>query len=74
LIGIGHHRTSTIAVSELITSDNLTEHDALLWLVKNEELWSHSGLPILVKRDIRRVLEQKGLLAETERVPERPRR
>jgi len=74
LIGLGLHRTSTIAVSELITSDRLTEPEALLWLVKNDALWSHSDLPALVKRDIKRVLDQHGLLAAVEEGPEQPRR
>lgn len=58
LIGIGLSRTSTIAVSELITSDSLAEPQVLQWLEHNEELWSHSSLPALVKREIERVLEQ----------------
>jgi superfamily II DNA/RNA helicase len=65
LIGIGLSRTSTIAVSELITADSLTESQVLLWLEANVELWSHASLPALVKREIERVLAQhktrKGL-------------
>jgi hypothetical protein len=58
LIGIGLSRTSTIAVSELITADSLTESEVLKWLAENHELWSHSSLPSLVKKEIERVLEQ----------------
>ena len=58
LIGIGLSRTSTIAVSELITADSLTESQVLQWLETNRELWSHASLPALVKREIERVLEQ----------------
>lgn len=58
LIGIGLSRTSTIAVSELITADSLTESQVLQWLASNSELWSHASLPALVKREIERVLEQ----------------
>lgn len=58
LIGIGLSRTSTIAVSELITADSLTESQVLLWLEANVELWSHASLPALVKREVERVLAQ----------------
>ncbi|MBI3179499.1 MAG: DEAD/DEAH box helicase [Deltaproteobacteria bacterium] len=58
LIGIGLSRTSTIAVSELITDDSLSEAQVLRWLASNWELWSHASLPALVKREIERVLEQ----------------
>jgi superfamily II DNA/RNA helicase len=58
LIGIGLSRTSTIAVSELITADSLTESQVLLWLEANFKLWSHASLPALVKREIERVLAQ----------------
>lgn len=58
LIGIGLSRTSTIAVSERITADSLTEPQVLRWLVENEELWRNFSLPALVKREIERVLAQ----------------
>jgi hypothetical protein len=58
LIGVGLSRTSTIAVSELITADSLTEPQVLRWLADNAELWGHSSLPALVKREIERVLVQ----------------
>lgn len=63
LIGIGLSRTSTIAVSELIAADSLTESQVLQWLEKNKELWSHSALPALVKREIERVLGQHKVRA-----------
>ena len=63
LIGIGLSRTSTIAISELITADSLSESDVLQWLEKNIELWSHSSLPALVKREIERVFEHHNAKA-----------
>lgn len=61
LIGIGLSRTSTIAVSEFITSDSLTEPQVLRWLVENEQLWSNFTLPGLVKKEIERVLGQHNV-------------
>ena len=63
LIGIGLSRTSTIAISELITADSLTESQVLHWLGSNKELWSHSALPTLVKKEVERVLEQHKVRA-----------
>ncbi len=65
LVGIGLSRTSTIAVSELITADSLTESQVLHWLQSNRELWSHASLPALVKREIERVLELHETRAAT---------
>ncbi|MFZ5508119.1 MAG: DEAD/DEAH box helicase [Pseudomonadota bacterium] len=58
LIGIGLSRTSTIAVSELITADSLTESQVLRWLVENEDLWRNFSLPALVKKEIEHILGQ----------------
>jgi hypothetical protein len=58
LIGVGLSRTSTIAVSEIISADSLSEPQVLQWLARNRDHWSHSALPLLVKREIERVLEQ----------------
>jgi len=58
LIGIGLSRTSTIALSELIASDSLTESQVLRWLADNEDIWRNFTLPVLVKKEIDRVLEQ----------------
>ncbi|HZS80798.1 MAG TPA: DEAD/DEAH box helicase [Herbaspirillum sp.] len=60
LIGIGLSRTSAIAVSDFITPDSLTEHQVLQWLVENEKIWQNFSLPILVKKEIGRVLGQHG--------------
>jgi hypothetical protein len=60
LVGLGLSRTSTILVSELITSDSLTESQALQWLSDNEDVWKHSSLPTLVRREIERVLAQNA--------------
>lgn len=59
LIGIGLSRTSTIAVSELITADSLTESQVLRWLVENEDLWRNFSLPALVKKEIEHILGQQ---------------
>lgn len=58
LIGLGLSRTSSVALSELITDDKLTEPQALQWLRQNEELWRNFPLPSLVKKEIERVLQQ----------------
>lgn len=58
LIGIGLTRTSAIALSELIASDSLTESQVLRWLAENEEVWRNFTLPVLVKKEIERVLAQ----------------
>ncbi|NPC50366.1 DEAD/DEAH box helicase [Corallococcus sp. AB032C] len=58
LIGIGLSRTSTIAVSEYMSSDSMTELQVIRWLRENEELWRNFALPALVKKEIARVLEQ----------------
>lgn len=58
LMGLGLSRTATIAISEMITADELTEIQALNWLVDNEELWRNFSMPALVKREIERVIEQ----------------
>ncbi len=58
LIGVGLTRTSAIALSELITSDSMTESQVLRWLDENEAVWRNVSLPILVKKEIDRVLAQ----------------
>jgi superfamily II DNA/RNA helicase len=58
LMGLGLSRTATIAISEKITADELTEIQALKWLIDNEELWRNFSVPALVKREIERVIEQ----------------
>jgi hypothetical protein len=57
-MGLGLSRTATIAISEKITADELTEIQALKWLIDNEELWRNFSVPALVKREIERVIEQ----------------
>jgi len=61
LIGIGLSRTSTIAVSELITADSYTEPQVIHWLTENKEIWQNFTLPALVKKEIERVLSQHGV-------------
>jgi hypothetical protein len=58
LMGLGLSRTSAIAISEKISADDLTELQAVRWLVDNEELWRNFSVPALVKREIERVTEQ----------------
>lgn len=66
LIGLGLSRTSAITISEKITADELTELQALRWLVENEELWRNFSVPVLVKKEIERVTEQnKGKVEGT---------
>jgi len=63
LIGVGLSRSSTIAVSELITADSLTEPQVLQWLTNNKELWNRASLPVLVKKEIERILNQHSLIS-----------
>ncbi|ADO75134.1 DEAD/DEAH box helicase [Stigmatella aurantiaca] len=58
LIGVGLSRTSSVALSEIITEDKLTEPQVLQWLRDNEELWRNFPLPSLVKKEVERVLNQ----------------
>jgi hypothetical protein len=58
LMGLGLSRTATIAISEKIAADELTEIQALKLLIDNEELWRNFSVPALVKREIERVIEQ----------------
>lgn len=58
LIGIGLTRTSAISLSELIASDSLTESQTLRWLADNAEVWRNFSLPVLVKKEVQRVLAQ----------------
>ncbi|WP_239014058.1 hypothetical protein [Archangium violaceum] len=55
LIGVGLSRTSSVALSEIITEDKLTEPQVLQWLRDNEELWRNFPLPSLVKTEVERV-------------------
>jgi hypothetical protein len=58
LMGIGLSRSSAIAVSDLITADSLSQRQALVWLRQNTEQWSGAPLPVLVKKEIERVVAQ----------------
>ncbi len=58
LIGVGLSRTSSVALSELITEDKLTEPQVLQWLRDNEDLWRNFPFPSLVKKEVDRVLKQ----------------
>lgn len=63
LIGLGLSRTSSIELSEYIGRTTLSEAEILEGLESGE--WEALNLPALVKREIRRVIEQKLL----ERLP-----
>ncbi len=58
LMGLGLSRTSAITISEKISADELTELQALQWLIDNKELWRNFSVPALVKKEIERVTEQ----------------
>ncbi|MEP1327054.1 hypothetical protein [Pseudophaeobacter sp.] len=57
LIGLGLSRTSSIELSEYIGTTTLSEAEILERLETGE--WEALNLPALVKREIRRVIEQK---------------
>ncbi len=59
LIGMGLSRTSSIELSDYFGPTNLTETEVLRRLEGGE--WESLSLPALVKREIRRVIEQKRL-------------
>jgi hypothetical protein len=59
LITSGLSRTSTIAISEIISSDSLSKQGVLDWLVANERVWRESSLPILVKREVEALLPRR---------------
>lgn len=54
LMALGLSRTSAIAISELITDENLTEAECLSWLREND--WELMDVPELVKRELALVL------------------
>jgi hypothetical protein len=60
LITAGLSRTSTIALSELIASDSLSQDDVRKWLSDNARVWKESSLSPLIKREV------EGLLPETD--------
>ncbi len=64
LIGLGLSRTSSIELSEYIGTTTLSEAEILDRLQTGE--WEALNLPALVKREIRRVIEQKKI----ERAPD----
>jgi hypothetical protein len=59
LIGLGLSRTSSIELSEFIGTTTLSEVQILERLETGE--WEALNLPALVKREIRRVIEQKKI-------------
>jgi hypothetical protein len=59
LIGMGLSRTSSIELSDYFGRTDLTESEVLRRLEGGE--WESLSLPALVKREIRRVVEQKKL-------------
>jgi hypothetical protein len=59
LITAGLSRTSTIALSELISSDSLSQTAVRNWLIENARLWRESALSPLVKREVQRLLPEE---------------
>lgn len=59
LITAGLSRTSTIALSELIASDSLSQTAVRNWLIENGRLWRESALSPLVKREVQRLLSEE---------------
>lgn len=55
LISLGLSRTSTIAISELISDNNMTIDECLVWL--EAQKWDLIDIPVLVKTEIKRILE-----------------
>lgn len=60
LITAGLSRTSTIALSELIASDSLSQDEVRKWLSDNARVWKESSLSPLIKREV------EGLLPATD--------
>jgi hypothetical protein len=60
LITSGLSRTSTIALSELIASDSLSQAAVRNWLIDNVRLWRESALSPLVKREVQRLLPEEA--------------
>ena len=59
LVTAGLSRTSTIALSELIASDSLSQDEVRNWLLENVRIWQESDLSPLVKREIQRLIPQQ---------------
>jgi hypothetical protein len=56
LITAGLSRTSTIALSELIASDSLSQEAVRKWLLDNVRIWRESALSPLVKREVQNLM------------------
>ncbi len=54
LMSLGLSRTTTVALSEIIASDSLTEEQCLEWL--NTNLWQTADFPIIIKHEIENIL------------------
>lgn len=65
LISLGLSRSSAVALSEFIVADNLTPSEAADWLI-GRDLTSY-GLPALIDREIRQVLEARSSGSVTDR-------
>ena len=53
-------RTSTIALSQLIASDLLSQAAVRNWLIVNARLWRESALSPLVKHEVQRLLPEEA--------------
>ncbi|MBN8612405.1 MAG: DEAD/DEAH box helicase [Deltaproteobacteria bacterium] len=61
LVGLGLSRTSAILISDSIAADDLSEIQVLEWLLANEELWKNFSVPLLIKREIERIVQRHAL-------------
>jgi len=62
LMNLGFTRTTVVEVFTLMTQDNLTSKECLAWLAGQD--LDKKPLPVLVVREIRRVLGQHGVTSE----------
>lgn len=63
LMSLGLSRSSSVALSEYISSDSLGEDEVLRWLRENE--WMTEDLPELVKREVALVFERASSVRQT---------
>jgi len=54
LMGLGLSRTTTLAISELIANENLSEEECLEWL--RTYTWATASLPALVKEEVQKLI------------------
>ena len=57
LLNLGISRTSAVEVKEFITADSFSERDCLVWFSNPNNNWRSRELPVIVKREIEKMLE-----------------